>query len=114
MAIDVAVDLEKQQFQKNDLLSATTAFLRRATGIFGLAVVCTVWLDTVVIAAHGQPLSVGFCAVAQHWYPQLVLWSSEPAALNTLVEDGSSKSDRGHARFDLDYQSAWRDSWEVF
>ena len=95
------------QFLKWWTPAATTSFLLRATGTFGLAVVCTVWPDTVVIAAHGQPLSVGFCVVAQHWYPQLVLWSSEPAALNTLVKNGSSRSGRGHARLDLVFQLLW-------
>ena len=37
----------------------------------------------------------------RHWYPQLVLWSSEPAALNTLGEVGSNNGNV-HARFGLD------------
>lgn len=93
-----------ESFRDNDLLAATTTFLRRAEGTFGVTVTSTLWPGTVVVAAHGQPMSLGFCGNLQDRCPSLVVWSSERAALNTVVRSAGKQQIAVTARLDLDDQ----------
>lgn len=87
-----------EAFRDNDPLAATRAFFCHADGTFGLSVSCTLWPQRVVLAARGQPMSVGFGGDAAHGSPEVAVWSSEPKALGTA---GDKTSDI-HARYDMD------------
>jgi len=63
-------------FVQQDMLTATWQFFRRAHGTFGISVTCTAWPSSCVLAAKGQPMSVGFDETRS-----LALWASEPASL---------------------------------
>eukprot|EP00930_Biecheleria_cincta_P093561 TRINITY_DN839_c0_g1_i3.p1 TRINITY_DN839_c0_g1~~TRINITY_DN839_c0_g1_i3.p1 ORF type:complete len:1466 (+),score=253.31 TRINITY_DN839_c0_g1_i3:175-4572(+) len=85
-------------FRDHDLLSATTVFLRRAEGSFGLTVASSACPGRIVLAAKGQPMSVGFgsCSPEGNGPAEMVCWSSEAAAI------GSVSYTNIDARLDLD------------
>ncbi|CAK9023116.1 unnamed protein product [Durusdinium trenchii] len=68
-------------FFDNDLLHATSLFMKKAKGSFGLCVTCSLDADRqMIIAARGQTMSMAF-------YPQsgMVLYGSEQAAMKAAV-----------------------------
>lgn len=87
-------------FRDNDLMSVTSAFLQRAEGTFGISVTSSLTPHVVVLAARGQPMSIGFGGCCQAGYPTAAFWSSEPAALQALNKDEVL----ANKRLDLDDQ----------
>eukprot|EP00928_Gymnodinium_smaydae_P050536 TRINITY_DN3409_c0_g1_i3.p1 TRINITY_DN3409_c0_g1~~TRINITY_DN3409_c0_g1_i3.p1 ORF type:complete len:1639 (+),score=222.45 TRINITY_DN3409_c0_g1_i3:43-4959(+) len=65
-------------FFNMDVFNAASHFFSHATGTFGISVSCSAEPSKCVLAARGQPISIGFDPAKG-----LVLWSSEPVSLAT-------------------------------
>lgn len=82
-------------FFSNDLMSSVWEFFRRAEGTFGISVSCSLWPETIVLAAKGQPISLAFDSERP-----LVYWASEPVSLAQLWPGGSG-TPAGRVRLDM-------------
>eukprot|EP00928_Gymnodinium_smaydae_P050535 TRINITY_DN3409_c0_g1_i2.p1 TRINITY_DN3409_c0_g1~~TRINITY_DN3409_c0_g1_i2.p1 ORF type:complete len:1634 (+),score=223.44 TRINITY_DN3409_c0_g1_i2:43-4944(+) len=65
-------------FLNMDIFNAAFHFFNHATGTFGISASCTTEPSKCVLAARGQPISIGFNPSTG-----LVVWSSEPVSLAT-------------------------------
>jgi len=83
-------------FLQQDVLTATWQFFRRAQGTFGVSVSCTAWPSSCVLAAKGQPISVGFDNNRS-----LALWTSEPASLAVTWTAEAAHGPAATTRWDL-------------
>jgi hypothetical protein len=83
-------------FFQQDLLTATWQFFRRAHGTFGCSVSCSVFTNTCILAAKGQPVSIGFDSGRA-----LALWTSEPASLAARWPGSTSTRPAATSRWDI-------------
>jgi hypothetical protein len=86
-------------FIKNDLYASLKMFFKHARGSFGMAVVCELDPDRMVLAALNQTLSVTFCPGNR-----AVLYSSEPQVIMINTAESSGKS----AATDFKSSNNWR------
>ncbi|VEP14270.1 conserved membrane hypothetical protein [Hyella patelloides LEGE 07179] len=84
-----------EAFFHNDLYRATQIFISRAKGSFGLVTVSTLEESQLVLAAKGQPITIGF-----NWQQKYMVYASEPAAVDRVLADVS-----GSSRLDLNPQA---------
>lgn len=73
-----------EMFLRADLEYAHRLFLSRAVGSFGFVSVSTTDPGAIVVSAKGQPISLG------HIKGRLVLYASEPAAVNRVLREADS------------------------
>jgi len=86
-------------FFNMDLLTAIHAFFKHAEGTFGVSAVCTLWPNSIVLAAKGQPVSLAF-----DMERPIAIWSSEPSSLTVSWPAGRGGRPKrlATARWDLD------------